>query len=70
MSRGTYKIEGGQGGKRGHSNMSHWDKTEIIKADTKILRRNHGKNVCRNAKFGIFEDDEADGGSYQPIQQH
>ena len=33
------KIEGGQGGKRGHSNMTHWESTEEIKASTRVLRR-------------------------------
>ena len=33
------KIEGGQGGKRGHSNMTHWFSTEEIKTATRILRR-------------------------------
>ena len=33
------KVEGGQGGKRGHSNMTHWESTEEIKASTRALRR-------------------------------
>ena len=33
------KVEGGQGGKRGHSNMTHWESTEEIKASTRVLRR-------------------------------
>ena len=33
------KTEGGSGGKRGHSNMCHWGKTETIKAETKRHRR-------------------------------
>lgn len=33
------KVEGGQGGKRGHSNMTHWESTEEIKATTRRLRR-------------------------------
>jgi len=33
------KIEGGQGGKRGHSNMTHWVSTGEIKTSTRILRR-------------------------------
>jgi hypothetical protein len=40
------KVEGGCGGKKGHSNMSHWDGTEIIKAETKKLRRALGKKLC------------------------
>ena len=37
------KIEGGSGGKKGHSNMSHRDGTEEIKKETKKLRREYGK---------------------------
>lgn len=39
------KIEGGSGGKRGHSNMTHWTGTEEIKAVTKRLRRAESKVV-------------------------
>lgn len=39
MARENKKIEGGSGGRRGHSNMTHWDRTETIKAETKRLRR-------------------------------
>lgn len=37
------KIEGGQGGKRGHSNMTHWTSTEEIKATSRILRRRQSR---------------------------
>lgn len=33
------KVEGGQGGKRGHSNMTHRESTEEIKATTRRQRR-------------------------------
>jgi hypothetical protein len=33
------KVEGGQGGKRGHSNMTHWVSTEELKVSSRILRR-------------------------------
>jgi hypothetical protein len=33
------KVAGGQGGKRGHSNMAHWFSTEENKTSTRILRR-------------------------------
>ena len=33
------KTEGGQGGKRGHSNMTHWEGTEIVKEKSKRARR-------------------------------
>ena len=31
MGLNTKKTEGGSGGKKGHSNMSHWEGTEEIK---------------------------------------
>jgi hypothetical protein len=37
------KVEGGQGGKRGHSNMTHWESTEDIKAATRNQRRRRGR---------------------------
>jgi hypothetical protein len=33
------KTNAGQGGKRGHSNMDHWDFTEAIKAAARKDRR-------------------------------
>ena len=39
MSTSKGPTEGGSGGKRGHSNMEHWEKTEVIKEDTKGRRR-------------------------------
>ena len=41
------KIEGGSGGKRGHSNMAHWEKTETIKTKTKVARRRESKEIAR-----------------------
>ncbi|MFA6536370.1 MAG: hypothetical protein WC250_03695 [Candidatus Paceibacterota bacterium] len=41
------KVEGGSGGKRGHSNMCHWSTTEEIKKETKSLRRREGKKIIR-----------------------
>jgi len=38
-------IEAGQGGKKGHSNMSHWECTEVIKKETKKLRRKCAKKI-------------------------
>lgn len=50
MGLENMKIEGGQGGKRGHSRMSHWTGTEEIKAATKKLRRKESKKLEREAK--------------------
>lgn len=41
------KTEGGSGGKKGHSNMEHWDYTEEIKEETKKLRRLKGKQEIK-----------------------
>lgn len=41
--RRKYKTEGGH--KRGHSNMCHWEYTEIIKAQTRKIRRARSKEV-------------------------
>lgn len=48
MSSGYNKTEGGQGGKRGHSNMIHWDGTETIKLRTKKKRRLISKKLIKN----------------------
>jgi len=37
----------GQGGKMGHGNMSHWDKTENIKIRAKKARRQQAKQAVR-----------------------
>jgi regulator of replication initiation timing len=41
------KTEGGQGGKKGHSNMSHWTGTEEIKKQSNKLRRESGKKEVK-----------------------
>jgi len=38
------KLDGDQGGKRGHSNMDHWDFTEEIKLAAKKSRRLEAKS--------------------------
>ena len=43
------KTEGGQGGKKGHSNMAHWEYTEIIKAQCRKIRRAVGKRVIKES---------------------
>jgi hypothetical protein len=47
MSWNTTKIEGGSGGKLGHSNMAHRDYTEIIKERCRKKRRAESKNIAR-----------------------
>jgi hypothetical protein len=43
-------IEGGSGGKRGHSNMTHWEYTEEIKRRSRKARRRVGKTLERQIK--------------------
>ena len=45
MSYQKGKTEGGSGGKRGHSNMNHWSKTEEIKTASRKQRRVEGKRI-------------------------
>lgn len=47
------KVEGGQGGKRGHSNMTHWESTEDIKASTRILRRRIARVEVNDQLVGL-----------------
>jgi hypothetical protein len=42
-------TRGGSGGKKGHSNMSHWTGTEIVKAANKKHRRRESKQIIREA---------------------
>lgn len=44
------KTEGGSGGKRGHSNMCHWETTEEIKEKSKIRRRQIDKEAIKEIK--------------------
>ena len=43
MSSTTVKTEGGSGGRRGHSNMNHRERTEVIKSKSKRARRIQAK---------------------------
>lgn len=40
------KVDGGSGGKRGHSNMTHWTYTEEIKKRSKKQRRKQDKELA------------------------
>ena len=57
MSLGSKKTEGGQGGKRGHSNMVHYTGTEDVKYRTKRKRRIEDRDVSRPVGR-MFEMDE------------
>jgi len=43
------RSEAGQGGKKGHSNMTHWDYTKVVKNVSRKIRR-------ANDKLAIKED--------------
>lgn len=47
-----YKTEGGQGGRKGHSNMTHYEGTEEIKQHSKKVRRHKDKEIAQKAKQG------------------
>ena len=44
------KVEGGSGGKRGHSNVTRWEYTEEIKQRSRQARRGAAKALERDAK--------------------
>jgi len=41
------RTKGGQGGKKGHSNMTHWTGTEVIKEAHKKHLREESKNIVK-----------------------
>ena len=53
-------VDGGQGGKLGHSNMTHWDYTEAIKASSRKWRRLKAKGDIAEglAEYEIVVDSE------------
>jgi len=36
---GLKRSEGGSGGRKGHSNMAHWDHTAQVKDNARLTRR-------------------------------
>jgi hypothetical protein len=50
------KTEGGSGGKRGHSNMTHWDYTEEIKRRSRKARRAQGTTLEREERLARTND--------------
>ena len=55
MAYDKWKNEAGQGGKLGHSNMSHWDYTEWLKVCSKVNRRMESKKIIDNLELDDFE---------------
>ena len=54
-----HKLEGGHGGRRGHSNMDHWMTTKEIKEATRRARRCNDKKVIE-AERGKDLSEEAE----------
>jgi hypothetical protein len=52
------KADGGQGGKRGHSNMEHWEFTEEIKLAARKRRRLAAKTEIKLARIE-FESEKS-----------
>jgi hypothetical protein len=50
-------TEGGAGGKRGHSSMEHWTRTEDIKESTKVRRRQEGRRYSREGIDDMLDDE-------------
>jgi hypothetical protein len=48
------KTGGGSGGKRGHSNMTHWEYTEAIKKEAKRARRVQDKFACTQEYTALY----------------
>jgi hypothetical protein len=48
------KSEGGQGGRRGHSNMDHWVTTSEIKAATRGRRRREAKAIIAKEESEVI----------------
>ena len=49
------KTEAGQGGKLGHSNMSHWEPTEWLKESSKVRRRQRDKEAVLDPENDLNE---------------
>lgn len=45
--RDRTKTEGGSGGKRGHSNMTHWEPTAWVKTRARKARRAIDKRMSK-----------------------
>lgn len=49
-TKNTIKTEGGSGGKRGHSNMTHWHPTAWVKSKARKARRAADRREAREAR--------------------
>jgi len=60
MGRLKQPTEGGSGGKRGHSNMEHWEYTEEIKDATRSRRRSEDDRLTQDGT-DEYLDEGSDG---------
>ena len=60
MSISKGRPDAGQGGKRGHSNMDHWEFTEEIKTAARKRRRHESKRQVTEALLDISKNFERD----------
>lgn len=51
-------TECGSGGKRGHSNMTHWAYTEELKEASKVNRRNDNKKLIKDELKTLYDANE------------
>ena len=51
------KTEAGRGGRLGHSNMTHWDYTEYVKAACRKVRRAENKELIRRELIEYAADE-------------
>ena len=56
-------VDGGQGGRLGHSNMNHWDYTDAIKAGSRKWRRLKAKIDIAEALTELQHDSHAEPGT-------
>jgi hypothetical protein len=56
MGIGKGKLDGGQGGKLGHSNQDHWEYTEEVKEAARKRRRLHAK---KDIDEGLSDRDDS-----------
>jgi hypothetical protein len=63
------KTEGGQGGKRGHSNMTHWEFTEDIKDESRILRRRVARLEVNEQLADFPTSAKPIGSGFRPIRE-
>ena len=56
MANEKVRRPAGQGGKLGHSNMTHWTYTEEIKKSYKKYKRREGKKLIRKELRDLNEN--------------